>query len=126
MYLTSRVTISHLRAGREAGEPTGGGPTLGRGEWLVKEGEDMRRGPRAGDEYETVWTLWYYCDGPREGVADYQGRPHVFVSEWDEQADDYGDAFLLKPIDDETFRLVMEDWAIWQRSAAPAFQGEAG
>jgi hypothetical protein len=83
----------------------------------------MQREPRAVDDYETVWTLWRYEDGPREGVADYQGYPHVFVSEWDEEADSYGDAFLLKPIDDETFRLVMEDWAIWRRSSV-TFQGE--
>jgi hypothetical protein len=84
----------------------------------------MRREPRPVDDYETVWTLWWYEDGPREGVADYQDYPHVFVSEWNEEADCYGDAFLLKPIDDETFRLVMEYWSIWRRSNAPTFQGE--
>ena len=34
----------------------------------------MRQELRTADGFETVWTLWYYCDGPREGVADYQGR----------------------------------------------------
>ena len=73
--------------------------------------------------FETVYALWSYCDGPREGVADYQGHPHVFVSEWNEQADDYGDAFLLKPISDETFRLVMEDWCIFRRWEVAVSQG---
>jgi hypothetical protein len=73
--------------------------------------------------FETVYALWYWCDGPREGVADCQGRPHVFVSEWDEGADDFGTAFLLKPIDGNTFRLVMEDWAIHERWKAAVSQG---
>src|SRR4051812_6402070 len=73
--------------------------------------------------FETVYALWCYDDGPREGVADYQGHPHVFVSEWDEEADGYRDAFLLKPIDDETFRLVMEDWCINQRWIAAVSLG---
>jgi hypothetical protein len=75
------------------------------------------------DGFETVWTLWYYCDGPREGVADYNGYPHVFVSEWNEEADDYGNAFLLKPIDDDTFQLVMEHLGIFRRWEAAVSQG---
>jgi hypothetical protein len=73
--------------------------------------------------FETVYTLWHWCDGPREGVADYQGCPHVFVSEWNEAVDDYGDAFLLKPIDGETFRLVMEDWAIGEQWKVAVSEG---
>lgn len=74
--------------------------------------------------FETVYALWYWWDGPQEGIADYRGRPHVFVSEWCEEADDYGDAFLLKPLDDDTFRLAMEGWAIWQRWMADADRGK--
>jgi hypothetical protein len=73
--------------------------------------------------FEKVYTLWYYCDGPREGVADYQSSPHVFVSEWNEEWDDYGEAFLLKPIDAETFRLVLEDAAIGRRWQEAVEQG---
>lgn len=73
--------------------------------------------------FEKVYTLWYFCDCPREGVADFKGKPHVFVSEWSEEGDDYGDAFLLKPIDAETFRLVMEDAAIGHRWKEAVEQG---
>ncbi len=38
--------------------------------------------------------------------------PRVF---WDESADDWSDTFLLRPVDEETFRLAIEDWAIWLR-----------
>jgi hypothetical protein len=74
--------------------------------------------------FETVYALWRYEDGPREGVADYQGHPHVFVSEWNAEFDGYGNAFLLKPIDGDTFRLVMEDWVICRRMTAPTIRAE--
>src|SRR6266540_4385619 len=90
---------------------------------MVEEGYRMRQVPRAVDGFETVYALWCYDDGPREGVADYQGHPHVFVSEWNEEADGYGDAFLLKPIDGATFRLVMEDWCIFRRWEAAVSEG---
>jgi hypothetical protein len=73
--------------------------------------------------FERVYALWSFCDGPREGVADYDGRPHVFVSEWDEEFDDYGEGVLLKPITAETFRLVMEDTAIGRRREDAASRG---
>jgi hypothetical protein len=73
--------------------------------------------------FETVYTLWCFCDGPREGVANYLGSPHVFVSEWNDEWDDYGGAFLLKPIDAETFSLVMEDAAIGRRWKEAVDQG---
>jgi len=64
---------------------------------------------------EIVHTVTDYYDGPRGGIADYQGKPHIYNSLWDETADDWSDIFLLQPVDDETFRLAMEDWAIWCR-----------
>jgi hypothetical protein len=44
-------------------------------------------------------------------------QPHAYKSLWDNSEDDWSDAFLLQPIDDETFRLAMEDWDIWNRWA---------
>lgn len=32
------------------------------------------------DEWETVYTLDDWYDGPRRGMADFQGVPHYFVS----------------------------------------------
>ncbi|VTS00252.1 hypothetical protein [Tuwongella immobilis] len=73
--------------------------------------------------FETVYVLNHFWDGPREGVADFLGCPHVFVSEWDSTIDDFGDAFLLKPLSPETFRLVMEEAAICQRWKQAVDQG---
>jgi hypothetical protein len=33
-----------------------------------------------GDRYETVHTMEDYYDGPREGFADVEGKPHFYVS----------------------------------------------
>lgn len=62
--------------------------------------------------FETVFTVWNYCDGVREGIANVAGQPHVFVSEWDDEHDDYGTAFLLKPITEQVFEFVMAAEAI--------------
>jgi hypothetical protein len=66
------------------------------------------------NEFEVVHTMTDYYDGPRGGIADYRGRPHIYESQFQESPDGT-DVFLLQPVDDETFRLAMEDWAIWCR-----------
>lgn len=65
--------------------------------------------------YECVHTVTDYCDGPRKGIANYQGKPHLFECIFDESKDNYSELFWLAPVDAETFRFAMEDWAIWQR-----------
>ncbi|HEX4607794.1 MAG TPA: hypothetical protein VH092_06270 [Urbifossiella sp.] len=67
--------------------------------------------------FEVVHTLPDWYDGPRGGIADYQGYPHLFASEWSDQTHNYADTFLLSPVSPETFTLALEDWAIWRRSA---------
>lgn len=65
-------------------------------------------------EPEKVYTVTDFYDGPRCGIADFQGRPHIYKSLFpDEPAE--ADVFVLQPIDEETFCLAMEDWAIWCR-----------
>lgn len=58
---------------------------------------------------------WY--DGPREGIADFQGKPHLYESLWDEKSlgGCWTDLFMLTPLDAETFELALEDWQIWCR-----------
>jgi hypothetical protein len=57
--------------------------------------------------FEPVFTVWSYCDGVREGIASVAGQPHVFVSEWEDEHDDYGEAFLLKPLTEQVLELAM-------------------
>jgi hypothetical protein len=64
--------------------------------------------------FERVHTVWEYFDGPRTGLADYCGRPHYFVCNFDSGADGYSDSFTLAHVDDETFALALKEWAIWR------------
>lgn len=64
---------------------------------------------------EIVYTMTDYYDGPRTGIANFQGQPHIYQCLFDEIIDNYSDIYLLQPIDEETFKLALEDWAIWLR-----------
>jgi hypothetical protein len=65
--------------------------------------------------FERVHTMTDYYDGPRGGIADFEGRPHVYASVFDDLRDGYTDTFLLMPIQEELFRLALEDWKTWCR-----------
>jgi hypothetical protein len=65
--------------------------------------------------YERVFTVTEYYDGPRKGIANLLGAPHLYECLFDEARDKFSDHFLLTPIDTETFQLAIEDWSIWQR-----------
>lgn len=65
--------------------------------------------------YEMVFTVTDYYDGPRQGIANYQDKPHLYKCIFDRAAQDYSESFLLTPLDSETFQLAMEDWEIWRR-----------
>ncbi len=65
--------------------------------------------------YEQVYTITNYYDGILSGIADFQGSPHFYDCPFSKLGSGYEDYFLLRPIDDETFRLALEDWEIWSR-----------
>jgi len=66
-------------------------------------------------EKETVHTVNDYWDGPRVGVADFQGQPHYFECVFDEALDEWSSSFWLHSLEPETFNLVMENWRLWER-----------
>lgn len=70
--------------------------------------------PSLTTEFEIVHTMTDYYDGPRSGIANYRGKPHIYESLFSDALEN-SDVFLLQPIDEETFRLAMEDWSIWCR-----------
>jgi hypothetical protein len=74
--------------------------------------------------FERVYTVWDYYDGPRSGIATYSGLPHYYSCEWNEGKGDYGDTFVLTPIDQDTFALAMEQWAIWRAWEDAFHRGE--
>jgi len=66
-------------------------------------------------QYERVFTVNDYWDGPRAGIANFHGEPHAFQREVDADPDEYSDIFRLNPIDQRTLELALEQWAIWSR-----------
>ena len=65
-----------------------------------------------------------YYDGPRGGIADHCGLPHLYRSLWTDIDSACVDVFEVIPIDRETFELALEDWAIWLRWEAALRRGE--
>jgi hypothetical protein len=68
--------------------------------------------PAAG-KYEPVLTVRDYWDGPRKGIAHFDGKPHFFECVFDEARDEYTNLFQLTPISPETLKIAMEAWKIW-------------
>ena len=66
-------------------------------------------------DHDRVYTVTDYWDGPRKGIADFEGRPHLYVSDWDDPADDYASTFRLSPVEHRVLALALEDWDIWLR-----------
>ena len=62
-------------------------------------------------EHVLVENEWY--DGPRAGIANVNGQPHRFASQWDEAGDEYVDTFVVWPVAEEELALEQEQWAIF-------------
>ena len=68
--------------------------------------------------YERVHAIWELYDGIPTGVADLNGAPHYFASQFDVRADNYSDDFKLYPVSPEFMQRVMRNWDIfraWER-----------
>jgi len=76
-------------------------------------------------KYERVHAVWDYYDGVRTGLADLDGAPHYFASQFDEDADDYSDNFRLYPVDATFMERAMRSGAIFQAWERRFHSGEA-
>jgi len=47
--------------------------------------------------WERVYTINDFWDGPRFGVADVSGRPHIYESPFDSGKDNFEDFFVVSP-----------------------------
>jgi hypothetical protein len=69
------------------------------------------------DDFQTVHTMDDYYDGPRSGVADFEGRPHYYRSiyldtvQWKHDED----RFELSPVTPEVLAAAREADAIFKR-----------
>lgn len=75
--------------------------------------------------FEIVHTVTDWYDGPRRGISDFHGKPHLFESEWQDGKDMNSDTFVLSEIDPDIFSLALEDWAIWRRWETAFYQRPA-
>jgi hypothetical protein len=64
---------------------------------------------------ERIHAVFDYSDGPRHGVADFQGRPHAFICKFDDDLSDWSEFYHVKALTEEEFSVVMTDWEIWTR-----------
>jgi hypothetical protein len=74
---------------------------------------------------DRVLTVNDYYDGPRLGVAELHGVPHIYEAEFDHSTEEYGDTYYLSPIGSDLLELVLEDWEIWLRWERAYKRGEA-
>jgi len=73
---------------------------------------------------DRVLTVSKYHDAPRLGIAELNGVPHIYESEFDERTEEYRDTYFLSPIDAELLALVIEDCSIFHRWRAAFLQGQ--
>jgi len=74
--------------------------------------------------WDRVYTVNKYYDGPRLGIADLNGVPHIYEAEFDDSSDEYGDTYLVSPVDEKLLAFVLEDWEIWLRWDSAFKRGE--
>lgn len=65
--------------------------------------------------FERVFTITDFNNGPRSGIADFEGRPHLYECEWNEPADIYASTFRVSPVTPDLLALALEDSAIAER-----------
>jgi hypothetical protein len=72
---------------------------------------------------DRILTVNNYYDGPRLGIAEFRGVPHIYEAEFDHSVDEYGDTYYVSPVNPELLALVLEDWKIWLRWEAAYKKG---
>jgi hypothetical protein len=74
--------------------------------------------------WDRVHTVNGYYDGPRLGIADVDGVPHIYEAEFDHSSDEYSGTYFVSPVDESLLALVLEDWQIWLRWDSAFKRGE--
>lgn len=63
-------------------------------------------------EMEKVYVENGWYDGPRKGIANYNGMPHRFVANFDDLKG-YNDTFKLFPVTKDELAMEIEQWEIF-------------
>jgi len=75
----------------------------------------------SGGEFERVYTVVDFYDGPRRGIADFHGKPHLYESE----SEYCGEEYRLSAVTPAILQAALEDWAIWCRWDLAFHEGRA-
>jgi hypothetical protein len=65
--------------------------------------------------WEQVHTIYKFWDGPLQGIADFEGQPHMYEREFSKAEDEFTDRYWLSPIEPELMSLVLESSSILHR-----------
>lgn len=74
---------------------------------------------------EQVYVKNEYYDGPRRGIANYNGVPHRFIANFDDLNVE-NDTFRLFPVLNDEFSLEIEQWKIYVEWDKKYESGELG
>jgi hypothetical protein len=75
-------------------------------------------------KYEKGFSINSWYDGPRLGVANFSGKPHIYKSVWNVNKEEWESFYYLKAIDHKQFKLVLEDLEIWKKFEANFMKSE--
>ena len=74
--------------------------------------------------YEPLLMVWDYYDGPRSGVAMFEGKPHYFESKFNEEIDNYQLWFSLYLVSNSFVETARRQWGIYREWEYKFHKGE--
>jgi len=77
------------------------------------------------DCWEIVLSVHDLYDQPRSGLANLNGRPHVYECQFDTNEDEYSDQYWVREAEPDLVALEQERWQIWLRYARAFRAGDA-
>jgi hypothetical protein len=72
---------------------------------------------------QTIHAVYDFRDRPIEGFADFEGVPHHFKCEFNDEGE-YSDVYCLTPISADMLRLVVERQRIFDRWSTAFHAGQ--
>lgn len=63
---------------------------------------------------EIVYTIEDFCDCPREGIAEYQGKAVYYKCIFDEEAEDWSEVYELRELQEESLAKIFAEEGNWR------------
>ncbi|ULO09496.1 hypothetical protein H1230_12380 [Paenibacillus sp. 19GGS1-52] len=65
------------------------------------------------DEFQTVYFITDWWDGPKAGFADFNGTVHCFERVFDDVNDEWSNLYLIRPVSIEEYSLQIESYQLF-------------